>query len=181
MSLQAEEHQTHRRDLSTTTPTSSTSFTRGHKEAMHVCACMWTEAWCRPAFCSATSLQSSVSSTPETQNPAFVERNETKPRPSPSNGQYPKYGWDFSGKIPEGPRKRSESFSWSSPKPYNSRHLKAPEHFQNSLPPQHGWGRLFLQKWFRRGPLRAGHGIPSSTGGTSDLNQKKQSRYALLP
>ena len=28
--------------------------------------------------------------------------------------------------------------------------------------------RLFFQKWFRRGPLRAGHGIPSSTGGISD-------------
>ena len=40
-----------------------------------------------------------------------------------------------------------------SPKPYNSRHLK---------PPQYGWGRLFFHKWFRRGPLRAAHGIPSS-------------------
>ena len=40
-----------------------------------------------------------------------------------------------------------------SPKPYNSRHLKAPERFQNSLPPKYGWGRLFFQKWFRRGPL----------------------------
>ena len=56
-----------------------------------------------------------------------------------------------------------------SPKPYNSRHLRLPEHFQNSLPPQYGWGRLFFQKWFRKGPLRAGHGIPSSTGGISDL------------
>ena len=40
------------------------------------------------------------------------------------------------------------------PKPYNSRHLRLPEHFQNSLP-QYGWGRLFFQKWFRRGPSRA--------------------------
>ena len=54
------------------------------------------------------------------------------------------------------------------PKPCNSRHLKAPEHFQNSLPPQYGWGRLFFQKWFRRGPLRAGHATPSSTGGVSE-------------
>ena len=35
-------------------------------------------------------------------------------------------------------------------------------------PPQYGWGRLFFQKWFRRGALRAGHGIPSSTEGISD-------------
>ena len=47
-----------------------------------------------------------------------------------------------SGKIPERPRKRSQSFSWNfpsrvqfgPPKPYNSRSLKLPEHFQNSLP-----------------------------------------------
>ena len=42
------------------------------------------------------------------------------------------------------------------PKPYNSRHLRLPEHFQNYLPPpQYGWGRFFFQKWFRRGPPRA--------------------------
>ena len=83
-----------------------------------------------------------------------------------------------SGKIPERPRKRSQSVSWNSrreygwdaPKPYNSRHLMLPEHFQNYLPPQYGWGRFFFQKWFRRGPPRAGHGIPSSTGGISDLS-----------
>ena len=34
--------------------------------------------------------------------------------------------------------------------------------------PQYGWGRLFFQKWLRRGPLRAGHGIYSSTEGISD-------------
>ena len=58
------------------------------------------------------------------------------------------------------------------PKPYNSRDLKPPEHFQNSLPPQYGWGRFFFQKWFRRGPLRAGHGIASSTG---DISEKRLS------
>ena len=59
-----------------------------------------------------------------------------------------------SGAIPERPRKRSESFSWNSPreygwdpppKPYNSRHLKAPEHFPEFSPPQYGWGRLFFR------------------------------------
>ena len=54
------------------------------------------------------------------------------------------------------------------PKPYNSRHLRLPEHFQNSLPPSTARDASFFQKWFRRGPLRTGHGIPSSTGGISD-------------
>ena len=81
-----------------------------------------------------------------------------------------------SGNIPGRPRKRSQSVSWNfpreygwdAPKTYNSRHLRLPERFQNFLPPQYGWGRLFFENWFRRGPLRAGHGIPSSTGGISD-------------
>ena len=55
------------------------------------------------------------------------------------------------------------------PKPYNSRHLRLPEHFQNYLPPVR-LGAFFFQKWFRTGPPRAGHGIPSSTGGISDNN-----------
>ena len=55
------------------------------------------------------------------------------------------------------------------PKPYNSRHLRLPEHFQNSLPPSTARDASFFQKWFRRGPLRAGHGIPSSTEGAKDL------------
>ena len=55
------------------------------------------------------------------------------------------------------------------PKPPNLRHSKPPEHFQHSLPLQYGSGRFFFRKWFRRGPLRAGHGIPSSTEGISDM------------
>ena len=54
-----------------------------------------------------------------------------------------------------------------STKPYNSTRLRLPEHFQNSLPPVR-LGTPPFQKWFRRGPLRAGHGIPSSTEGISD-------------
>ena len=42
-----------------------------------------------------------------------------------------------------------------SPKPYNSRHSKAPEHFQNCLPPSTAGDASFFQKWFRRRPLRA--------------------------
>ena len=63
-----------------------------------------------------------------------------------------------SGNFPERPRKRSQSVSckssreygWDPPKPYNSRHLRLPGHFQNYLP-QYGWGRLFFQNWFWRG------------------------------
>ena len=74
-------------------------------------------------------------------------------------GTFPGTFWQNSGKTPE---RLSESFlefpsrvRLGCPKPYDSRHLRLPERFQNSLPPQYGWGRLFFQKWFRRGPLRA--------------------------
>ena len=61
-------------------------------------------------------------------------------------GPHPQYGWDFPegipGKIPERPRKRSQSFSLEFPsrvrlgplKPYNSRHSKPPKYVQNWLP-----------------------------------------------
>ena len=104
------------------------------------------------------------------------------------NGPHPQYGWDFPEEIPEKFRKHfrknsgrnplSERFlefpsrvRLRSPKPHNSRHLRLPEHFQNSLLPQHSWVRLFFEKWFRRGRLRAGHGIPNSTGGISDKSK----------
>ena len=78
-----------------------------------------------------------------------------------------------SGKTPETLSKRFLEFPsrvrLGCPKPCNSRHLRLSEHFQNSLPPSTAGGRLFFQNWFRRGPLRAGHGIPSSTEGISDF------------
>ena len=59
-----------------------------------------------------------------------------------------------SGKIPERPRKRSQSVSWNSPrenswdapKLYNSRHLRLPRAFPEFSPPQYGWGRLFFSE-----------------------------------
>ena len=57
-----------------------------------------------------------------------------------------------------------------SPKPYNSRHLKLPEHFKNPLPLNTAGHASFFQTWFRRGPLGARHGISSSTEGISDLS-----------
>ena len=56
---------------------------------------------------------------------------------------YPQYGWDFLEEIPEKFRKDPETLSerflkfpsrvqLGSTKPYNSRHLRRPEHFQNS-------------------------------------------------
>ena len=80
---------------------------------------------------------------------------------------HPHYGWDFPEEIPEKnperPRKRSQSLSCNSRvrlgslKSYNSSHLRLLEHIQNSPPPvpQYCWGRLYFQKWLRRGPLRA--------------------------
>ena len=81
-----------------------------------------------------------------------------------------------SGKIPERPRKRSQSVSWNSPREYGwdppNPFIQSIWGFQSIsriLSPQYGRGRLFFQKWFRRGPLRAGHGIYSSTGSVSDF------------
>ena len=60
-------------------------------------------------------------------------------------GPYPQSAGTFRKKLRKNsgrPRKRSQSVSWNSPqeyvlgypKPYNSRHLRLPEHFQNYLP-----------------------------------------------
>ena len=46
--------------------------------------------------------------------------------------------------------------------------FEASRAFLEFSPPQYGWGRFFFQKWCQRGPLRDGHGIPSSTEGTSE-------------
>ena len=66
-----------------------------------------------------------------------------------------------SGKIPERPRKRSQSVSgnsrreygWDAPNPCNSRHLRLPEHFQNYLLPSTAGDASF----FRSG---SGEGLP---------------------
>ena len=61
------------------------------------------------------------------------------------SGPYPPYGWDFPEETPEKFRKDPETLSerflefasrvrLGSPKPYNSRHLRLPEHSQNSIP-----------------------------------------------
>ena len=91
-------------------------------------------------------------------------------------GPYPQHGWVFPEETPERPGTLSEPFlefpsrvRLGSPKPCSSRHLRLPEHFQNSLPLSTAGGDSFFQRWFRRGPLRAGRGIPSSTEGISDF------------
>ena len=81
-------------------------------------------------------------------------------------GPHPQYGWDFrkkfrkiSGKTPETLSERFLEFpsrvQLGSPKPYNSRHLKAPERFQNSLPPSTAGDASF----FRSG---SGEGLSES-------------------
>ena len=53
------------------------------------------------------------------------------------------------------------------PKTLSFKAFEGSRAFPELSPPQYGWGRFFSQKWFPRRPLRAGHGIPSSTGGIS--------------
>ena len=81
-----------------------------------------------------------------------------------------------SGKIPERPRKRSQSVScnfpreygWDAPNP-TIQGIWGSQSVSRILSPPVRLGTPLFQKWFRRGPLRAGHGIPSSTGGISEL------------
>ena len=81
-----------------------------------------------------------------------------------------------SGKTPERPRKRSQSVSWNfpreygwdAPNPISQGILRFPERFQNSLPPSTAGDASFFRSGSGEGPLRAGHGIPSSTGGISE-------------
>ena len=63
---------------------------------------------------------------------------------------------ELSGKIPERPRKRSQSVSWTSPREYGwdapspiIQAFGASRAFPEFSPSQYGWGRLFFQKWFR--------------------------------
>ena len=92
-----------------------------------------------------------------------------------------------SGKNPETLSERFLEFPsrvrLGCPKPYNSRHLRLPEHFQNYLPPSTAGDpdASFFRKWFRRGPPRAGHGIPSSTGGISDYIPKRNQIMLCFP
>ena len=78
--------------------------------------------------------------------------------PSTAGTSRKKFG-ENSGKTPETLSKRFLEFSsrvrLGCPKPYNSRHLRLPERFQNSLPPSTAGDASFFQNWFRRGPLRA--------------------------
>ena len=87
----------------------------------------------------------------------------TTPDPDTKNlliGPYPQYSWDFPEEIPEKfrnfPRKRSHCLSerflefpsrvlLGSPKPYKTRHLRLPEHFQNYLPPSTAGGASFFR------------------------------------
>ena len=77
-----------------------------------------------------------------------------------------------SGRIPEKtPEMLSELFlefpsrvRLGSPKPCNSGHLKPPEHESRIPSPPVRLGTLLFSEVVLERPLRAGHGIPSSTG-----------------
>ena len=73
-------------------------------------------------------------------------------------------------------RKKFQKNSGKTPETLSELFLEA---FPELSPPQYGWGGLFFQNWFRRGPLRAGHGIPSSTEGISDFQPQSDSALVV--
>ena len=73
-------------------------------------------------------------------------------------GTFPKKFWKNSGKTPE---TLSECFL-----EFPSRARPSRAFPEISPPPSTAGG--FFQKWFRRGPLSAGRGMPSNTEGTSE-------------
>ena len=92
-------------------------------------------------------------------------------------GRLLKHSWDFPEEIPEKFRKDPGNtlrafpgipLTVGIPQALQFKAFEVSSAFPEFSPPQYGWGRLFFQKWFRRGPLRVGHGIPSSTEGISD-------------
>ena len=101
------------------------------------------------------------------------------------NGHFRDFFQSFLGHTPSTAgtfRKKFRKNSGKTPETLSERFLEFPSRvrlgckafeasraFPELSPPQYGWGRFFFQKWFRRGPPRAGHGIPSSTGGISDF------------
>ena len=102
-------------------------------------------------------------------------------------GPLPQYSLDFPEEIPEEFRKDpGNTFRFlefpsrvrlGSPKPYNSRYLRRPEHFQNSLPLSTAGDAFFFRKVvFRRGSLSTGHGIPSPEGPTGHLESGSRKR-----
>ena len=79
----------------------------------------------------------------------------------------------ISGKTPETLSERFLEFPsrvrLGSSKPYNSRHLRLPEHFQNFLPLSTTGGASFFSNGSGEGHCGAGHATPSSTEGISEL------------
>ena len=84
-----------------------------------------------------------------------------------------------SGRIPERSRKRSQSVflefplkvRLGCPKPYNSRHLRLPEHFQNSLPPSTAWAASFFSEAVPETASQSRcRGIPGSTVGSAETD-----------
>ena len=54
--------------------------------------------------------------------------------------------------------------------------FEAPRAYPESVSPQYGWGRLFFQKWFRRGLLRGGHGNPT---GAERISARRRSEILM--
>ena len=80
------------------------------------------------------------------------------------------------------PWNRTQSVSWNTPRKYGweapspTIQSKGVQSVSRILSPQYVRGRTAVQKWFRRGPLRAYPGTPSSTGGMSETHACKKER-----
>ena len=93
--------------------------------------------------------------------------------PTPSTaGTFRKKFRKISRKTPETLSERFLEFPsrvrLGSSKHYISRHLKAPEHFQNCLPPSTAGDASFFRSGSGEGLSEPVMGIPSSTGGISE-------------
>ena len=92
--------------------------------------------------------------------PLFPSNDSVSPGVNSTVGHTPSTAGTFRKKFRKDPGNALRAFpgipvesTAGCPKPYHSRHLKAPEHFQNSLPPSTAGGASF----FRSG---SGEGLP---------------------
>ena len=101
----------------------------------------------------------------------------------PLFGPYRKYGWDFPEEIPEStagnalrafPGSFPSRVRLGSPKPYTSRHLRLPEHFQKSLPLSTAGDASFFRIGSGEGLSELVMGFPAVLGGISDCSTAMQ-------
>ena len=90
-------------------------------------------------------------------------------------GTFRKKFWKNSGKIPETLLELFLEFPsrvrLGSPKPYNFKQLKTPEHFQNSLLPRTAGDASFFRSGSGEALSEPGRKFPAELGGISDMKE----------